>query len=314
MAKPGDTLPVVARDTAGNMTAVSIDRPLQRFLKEKVAYQDLKGLRPGTVTESPVALQMAAAVAALTDVTNKADQRSESRREEAKEDKEIDTLFPGSKFDTLVFLVQVPPGEEPDNALPVVYSSLANKKKNNSNHSIFYQAVRDAGVTLKIKPPILPLFTITSLLALMWDGIDMADLGSGILPMAFLPPCAISPKAKAATLAIMQAIQSSDDASGNMTVANSVTLNQAGGSGYIPQDFPESDLQIKCYVPVLVTMVGAEHDLVKEYSDCRDLIEDNKLEFQQALIEECSASQAPAMQSFLFHHLCLSFFRIVKCG
>ena len=55
-------------------------------------------------------------------------------------------------------------------------------------------------------------------------------------------------------------------------------------------------------------MVGETHALVKEYSDSRDYIEENKLEFQQALIEECGASHAPAMQSFLFHHLCLSFF------
>ena len=95
---------------------------------------------------------------------------------------------------------------------------------------------------------------------------------------------------------------------GNMTVANSVALNQAGGNGYIPLDFPESEIQIKCFLPILVAMVGAEHDLVKEYSDSRDFIKDHKLEFQQALIEECGARQAPAVQSFLFHHLCLSFF------
>ena len=161
-------------------------------MKEKVAYWDLKGLRPGKVTESPVALQMSAAVAALTDVTIKADARNELRREEANEIKDIDTLFPGSKLDTLVSIVQVPSGEKPEDALPVLYSLLANKKKNNTNHSIFYQAVRDTGKTLKIKPPILPLCSVTALLALMWDGINMADLGSGVLPMGFLPPGAIS--------------------------------------------------------------------------------------------------------------------------
>ena len=167
-------------------------------------------------------------------------------------------------MDTLVSLVQVPAGEEPGNTLPVAYSSLANKKKNNSNHSIFYQAVCDVGKTLKIKVPVMPLRAVTSLLSLMWDGIDMADLGSGILPMAFIPPGTITLKAKASTLAIMQAVQSSDDVSGNMTVADSVALNQAGGSGYIPEDFPESDLQVKCYTIILVTMVGTGHALVKE--------------------------------------------------
>ena len=156
-------------------------------MKQFLAYRDLKGLRPGTVQESPVALQLAAAVTALTDVTIKADQRNETRREEAKEDKEIGSLFPGSKLDTLVSLVQVPPSESPVNALPVLWSNLANKKKNNSNHSLFQQAANDAGVSLKIKVPIIPLSAVTSLLSLMWDGIDSANLGSGILPMAFIP-------------------------------------------------------------------------------------------------------------------------------
>ena len=55
-------------------------------------------------------------------------------------------------------------------------------------------------------------------------------------------------------------------------------------------------------------MVGPEHDLVKEYSNCQKFIEDHKLEFQQALIDNCGVHQAPAVQSFLFHRLCLSFF------
>ena len=78
---------------------------------------------------------------------------------------------------------------------------------------------------------------------LMWGGIDSANLGSGILPMAFIPSGVISPKAKTAILALMTAIQSAGDAAGNMTVADSVALNQAGCSGYIPLDFSESEVK-----------------------------------------------------------------------
>ena len=81
LAKAGDTLPPVARDTARNVTAASIGRPLIRFMKNFVVYHDLKGLRLDTTKTSPVALQLAAAVTALTDVTIKADQRNEARRE-----------------------------------------------------------------------------------------------------------------------------------------------------------------------------------------------------------------------------------------
>ena len=264
----------------GNITAVSIDRPLQRFMKQFVAYLDLKGLCPGVVKESHVALQLAAAVTALTDVTIKADQRNKTRQEEAKEDKEIGSLLPGSQLDTLVSLVQVPPSKSPENALPVLWSKFPNKKKNNSNHSLFQQSANDAGVSLKIKVPVIPLSAVTSLLSLMWDSIDPANLGSGILPMAFIPPDAISPKAKTAVLALMMVIQSAGDATGNMTLVDSVALNQAGGNIYISIDFPESEVQIKCFLPILCAMVGTEHDLFKEYSDSWDFIEEHKLEFQ----------------------------------
>ena len=76
--------------------------------------------------------------------------------------------------------------------------------------------------------------------------------------MAFLPPGAISPKAKTARLAIMQAIQKSENARGNMTIADSFELNKARGSGYIPLEFSESYLQIKYYLPILVAMLGPE--------------------------------------------------------
>ena len=42
-------------------------------------------------------------------------------------------------------------------------------------------------------------------------------------------------------------------------------------------------------------MLGMEHLLVNEYRNSRDYIKDNKIEFQQALIETCGARQAPTM-------------------
>ena len=172
MAKEGDALPLVARDTRGNITAVSIERSLQRFMKQKVALRNLKGLRPVTVNESLIAQQMAAAIAGLTVVTIKADERNKRKREEANEDKDIESLFSGSKYDTLGYFVQVPPGESLGNAAPILWSDLANKKKNNSIHSIFHQSVRDSGKTLKIKAPIIPFSVVTYLI----NGTDVGRI------------------------------------------------------------------------------------------------------------------------------------------
>ena len=58
-------------------------------MKNLVVYSNLKGLRSGTTKTNPVALQLAAAVTALTDLSLKADQRNGDRRAEKDEDKEI---------------------------------------------------------------------------------------------------------------------------------------------------------------------------------------------------------------------------------
>ena len=103
----------------------------------------------------------------------------------------------------------------------------------------------DVGIELKIQAPVIPLSAVTALLLLKFGGIDAANLESGILPMTFIPPGAISPKSKVAMLALMMAIQSAGDAAGNMTIADSVALSQAGSNGYIPLDFTKSDVQVK---------------------------------------------------------------------
>ena len=87
-----------------------------------------------------------------------------------------------------------------------------------------------------------------------------------------------------------------------------MTLSQAGAKRYILLDFTKSDVQVKSYLAILCAMLGMEHLLVNEYWNSRDYIKDNKIEFQQALIDTCGARQAPAMQSFLFHRLCQGLF------
>lgn len=174
------------------------------------------GVHRTTITD-----QLAAAVKALTDVSLTVDRRNEERRAEKDEDKNIDSLFPGSKIVRLGRICQVPPDESAEDALSVLFSLLANKKKNNSNQSIFQQTADDVGVELKIQAPVILLNAVTTLLSLQFGGIDAAIFGSGILPMTFIPPGAASPKSKVASLALMQAIQSADDDAGNMTIADS---------------------------------------------------------------------------------------------
>ena len=105
LSNTGDTKPKVARDTAGNITAVSIDGPLQRFMRKKVLEKDLKGLVQETTQTNPIIRELTNAVTAFTDahiVTNAA---NEAQKEDALFDKTIESIFPGSKITNLGNLV-----------------------------------------------------------------------------------------------------------------------------------------------------------------------------------------------------------------
>ena len=59
---------------------------------------------------------------------------------------------------------------------------------------------------VNIEVLILPLGVGTAIKSLQFGGIDVANLGSGIGPMALVPPGADSTKAKAGSVMILQSI------------------------------------------------------------------------------------------------------------
>ena len=132
----------------------------------------------------------------------------------------------------------------------------------------------DLGADLNIIIPVLPLSATIAIMALQFNGIDESNLGFGICPMGFVPPGAISSKAKAAMLAIVKAIQSAEYAADDMTIADSVVLSKL--DGYIPDDFVELDFQIKAFLPILCAAVGMEHAFVAKYKASRDYLETTK--------------------------------------
>ena len=198
------------------------------------------------------------------------------------------------------------PGADLENTLPRLYSLIANKPKQSTPLSIFQQDAEDYGLALNIEVPILPLGVGTAIKSLQFGGINVANLGSGIGLMAIVPPGADSSKAKAASLMILQSIQSAEFAAGNMSVADSVSLSKT--EGYMPEDFVEGEVQVKSFIPVLTSMIGPEHALVREYTSSREYIERNKIRFYKALNKECGARQAPVMLVYLFQHLVIGYF------
>ena len=96
--------------------------------------------------------------------------------------------------------------------------------------------------------PVIPLSAASSVLSLQFAGIDVSNLGSSLLPMAFVPPGATSAKGKAAMLAIVKAIHNAENAAGNMAIANSLALSQARGNGYLSENFTKLDIQILSFI------------------------------------------------------------------
>ena len=285
---------------------MSVSRPFIPFIKTKVLQQDLKGLIPDTTKINPVARQMSSAVIALTNAHIRTDKANEAQREEKDEDKTIESVYTGSRLVMLGNVCHAPPGAKLEDVLPCVYSLIANKPKQSTPLSIFQQDAEDIGLTMRIKVPILPLAVGTDIKSLRFGGIDVSNLGSGIGPMAFVPPGADSAKAKTAQLAILEALQSAEFAAGNMSVSDSVALSKT--EGYLAEDFTEGEVQIKSFTPVLASAIVPEHPLVAKYIASRDYIETNKIRFYKALTKACGQRQAPAMLVYLFQHLVIGFF------
>ena len=120
------TLSSLARTTAGNITAMSVSFPLIRFIKTKVLQQDLKGLIPDTTTIDPVAQQLSNAVTALTNAHIRTNKANEVPREDKNEDKTIKSVYTGLRLVKLGNVCHAAPGAKLEDALPRVYSHIAN--------------------------------------------------------------------------------------------------------------------------------------------------------------------------------------------
>ena len=110
LATTGAALPALARTTVGNMTAVSVSRPLIQFMKTKVLHRDFKGLIPDTTTTDPVAQQLSNAVTALTDAHIRTNEANEALREEKLEDKLIGSVYTGLRLTKLGNYCHAAPG------------------------------------------------------------------------------------------------------------------------------------------------------------------------------------------------------------
>lgn len=82
LAIGGAAKPVVAQDTAGTLASVSIDLPLQQFMRKKVTERDLTGMIPSTAKLDPLLWELTNAITVFSDIhleQNAANKRKQER-------------------------------------------------------------------------------------------------------------------------------------------------------------------------------------------------------------------------------------------
>ncbi|VEU39857.1 unnamed protein product, partial [Pseudo-nitzschia multistriata] len=270
---------------------------LTLYMEEKVLHRDLPGLVSVPSLVGPETAALTAAVSTLTDTHLRATQASEHRRAEDAKPATLEEVFGSLNAQRLRTLCSAKQAED----LPPVYTAWTSKKKGEKLHALFQSHVDQSARELGLQPPFVPLAALKSFQAFRFYGIDDCELGDGILPMAFAPPGG-SPTARKQQLEDATAAAAYDtmvSTEGNsISFSDATTLGKA--KGYIPVDWTEALLQLEGYLPVLATLIGTDHPLVRNYLSGLDRLKRIQLTLRHALKDECGGKLAPAILVYYF--------------
>ena len=288
----GGAGPLNGHDEPGKNTRIA--KGLTRYMKKKVLFRDLPSLQPAVGQNDPTIAALTGAVNTMANTQLRADAQNERRRDEREQPTTIPEAFGEDNVQKLLVLCNQPASD----LLPIVYTKMASKKKREDLHTIVTQAVEKGARSLGMREaPALPVATLSFIKTFRFHGIDECDIGSGMLPMSFIPLGAASAKAKA------RSIEDTTNAFGyvNMmgTVGQSLTSADAKelakSKGYAVTDWSECFAQINGYTPYLVTFLGALHPVTVAYKQGIVYLEWIKRSLQRALDMKVKPQLAPAL-------------------
>jgi hypothetical protein len=189
--------PEVIHNKAGK--AMNTERGLLLFMKNQVSLRDLGGLRKRASTTYPVIAQLTAAVDSMTQNQIKRDEANDRRLTAKDRPKSIADIYSTGQLKRPTNICHV---DEADlDLLPGVYTIIAESRKEN-NPAVVQQKIDDLerleyGLMVG---PVLPTYALQYFKTLRFHGIDSRDLSSGLLPMTFTPPGAMSAGARSIAL------------------------------------------------------------------------------------------------------------------
>jgi hypothetical protein len=274
------------------------EKGLTKYMKAKVLYRDLPIYRDAVGRSDPATAALTSAVATLTASQVKADEANQRRREEDDRPKTIPDAFGDLTTQKLLRLCR----KEMDTELPILYTRLANKKKREDLLTIIQQTVEEMA-----EPLGAPIVTITPaalayIKSFRFHGNDDTDLGSGVLPMSFVPPGGVSGKARArrvedttASFAYMNMMSTEGQ---HITSSDAQALSRS--KGYVPCKWTEASVQLRAYAPVLASMVGSKHPLFEAYQRGVRLYTQKSIQLQDALDERVGERLAPGLLVYTF--------------
>jgi ABC-type transporter Mla MlaB component len=293
----GTTPPLVAHDKAGR--AIIAEIGLMLFMKIQVLLRDLEGLKPMPITTDPVIRQLTAAVDTMTQNQLKRDEANERALLAKDKKKSIRDVYSDGKLNRLANIIHIDVADL--DLLPDVYNSIAASRKENAL-AVVQQKIDDLALIYGLSDgPILPTSSIQYFKTLRFQGIDARDVSSGLLPMTFTPPGAMSVGARAVALENNVNIVSYElMMGGTHQLTSSDAKELAKSKAYVTTDWSEAKAQVESYQPVLATILGRSHATTKAYVAAVKYSSRVFLELKEALNVKVGYKKGPSMFVYIF--------------
>jgi len=264
----------------------------------KVLHRDLPALRVVAPRLDPATAALTAAVQTLTDQHLRTDAANAKRKDEDDKPKTIPDAFGEDITCKLLLFCQ----KESDDELPILYNNIANKKSRQTVLTIMQHAIDAAAEDLGTGAPIVTPAVMAFVNTFRFQGTDDSDVGSGVLPMSFVPPGAATSKARARRTEDQELaftyMNMMATAGQQITSADAKALSKS--KGYVVTKWSEVYVQLRGYLPVLATIIGNNHPLFLAYQRGVEAYHRDSLQYHEALDEEVGELLAPALLVYMF--------------
>eukprot|EP00536_Pseudo-nitzschia_multiseries_P017314 jgi/Psemu1/50297/gm1.50297_g len=260
------------------------------YMKSNVLLRNVPGLIVGSA--APADPTLTAVFSALTDQQLRLSESLDQRRIESSKLHSVREVWGDLYTERLLLLC----GKTTEADLPPIYTAWAKKSNHEKNHMILQSQVATDAYNLGIQAPLITTAVLKRFQDCNFYGTDPFDVADGILPLAFTPPggSAATLKREHEAAANVAAYDTMISTQGNsLSLKDSLELQKT--KAYIPLDWTEATTQLKSYLAVLATLLGATHNVVKSYQRGLSRLEWQQMPLRRAIADELGERITPAI-------------------